>query len=253
MRPQRLPVIWRGQAGFALNMPPGVQILPDNWYPRTPLLAESINYQVAQGKGEMQRLGIPDTGAIAIYSMEPDISGVALFAFDGTGGEFWRNAYGSGMFELRIEFFAEQGPDVDELSTDLPLARHMTENRMLVSHRTGKKAQTTFRRLETLGRFSRWEAITSFYRMHQVLVHAQEVGIPVLGDTVYGNSRPLYLSSLKRSYRPSKKKEEAPLYDGCPMHLRAVTIPLPEGGTTTIEAPLPNRYAVLLKRLQDFG
>ncbi len=254
MRPLRLPVIWKNEAGFALDMPAGVQILPDNWYPRTPLLAESINYQAAQGKPEMQRLGIPESGATAIYSMEPDMSGVALFAFDSETAEFWRNAYGSEQFELQIEFIAERGPQSNELTCDLPIARHASENRVLISHNTGKKAFTAFRLLENIGqRFSRWEAKIRFYRMHQVFIHALECGIPILGDRQYARSTPLYLSSLKRGYRPSRHKEEAPLYDGCPLHLRRVTLPLPGGDTTTIEAPLPNKYKVLIKRLRDFG
>lgn len=253
MRPLRLPVLWRHELGFALNMPPGIQILPDNWYPATPLLAESINYQAAQGKPELRRLGVTAAGVTAAYTMEPEISGVALFAFGPEGGEFWRNAYGSEMFTLRFEFIAERAPDVEELNCDLPIARHSTEKRVLVSHRTGKKTQTRFRRLERLGRFSRWEASTSFYRMHQLPIHAREAGLSVLGDELYGDSQPLYLSSIKRGFRTSKSKEEAPLYEGCPIHLDELVVPLPDGGSTTIKAPLPNRYEVLLKRLRDFG
>lgn len=253
MRPQRLPVLWRNELGFALNMPAGIQILPDNWYPAAPLLAESINYQAARGKPELGRLGVQPEGAVAIYTMEPDISGVALFAFGSEGGEFWRNAYGSELFTLRFEFIADQAPDVKELDCDLPIARHGTEKRVLISHRTGKKAKTQFRRLERFGRFSRWQATTSFYRMHQLLIHAREVGISVLGDTLYGDSQPLYLSSIKRGFRPSRNKEEAALYEGCPVHLAEVTLPLPDSEMPVIKAPQPNRYGVLLKRLRAYG
>lgn len=253
-RPQRLPVIWQREGGFAVAMPNDVQILMDNWYPRTPMLAESINYQAAQGKPELDRLGVTKLGVTAIYTMEPDLSGVALFATTPEMAEFWRNAYGSDAFSLRIQFVAEAAPADPELDCELPIARHSREKRSLVSHSSGKKAQTHFRRLERMGRFSLWEATTHFYRMHQLPLHASEVGISILGDTLYARSRPLFLSELKRSFRPAKRKEETPLYEGLAMHLASLTVPLSDADEpVTIEAPPPSRFAVLLKRLRDFG
>lgn len=237
-------------------MPNDVQILMDNWYPRTPMLAESITYQAAQGKPELERLGVSKNGVTAIYSMEPDLSGVALFATDPETAEFWRNSYGSDGFTLKIHFVAETASPGDEAECDLPLARHFRDKRCVVSHTTGKKTQTHFRRLEVMGRFSLWEATTHFYRMHQLPVHALEVGMTILGDTTYSSSRPLFLSELKRSYRPSKGKEETPLYEGMAMHLAELTVPRPgseSGETLTIRAPYLSRFEVLLKRLRAFG
>lgn len=251
MRSTRLPVLWSDRIGLALNKPAGIQILPDNWYPRAPLLADSINYQAAKGKPELRRLGIPKEGVRAIYTMEPDVSGVALFATDPELGEFWSNAYGSEGFELTFHFLSSKTVGRETLECDLPIARHNRENRVLVSHSTGKKAFTRFRRLQSIGRYHLWEAVTRYYRMHQLPLHALEVGLDVVGDTFYSRSEPIYLSQIKRHYRQGKDEIERPLYPHAALHLVNLRVPMPDGGLFDISAPVPDRMGVLLKKLRD--
>lgn len=252
-RPVRLPIIWDHPLGFALEKPPGIQILGDNWFPRVPALTEAINFQARQGKGELERLGIGRAGARSIYSMEPDMSGIALFAKLPKTGIEWANRYGSEKFELRIRFVSALTPEATVLACDLPIARHFTEPRMVISNRTGKKSFTAFRRLKRFGRYSLWEASTPFYRVHQVPLHAFEVGLGVVGDRLYGDHPEIYLSQIKRHFVHKEGAEEASLYPGMAMYIAAVTFPASDAETVTIEAPPPKPFAVLLRQLERFA
>ncbi|MFP4283111.1 MAG: hypothetical protein ACLFR7_13210 [Opitutales bacterium] len=253
-RPLRLPVVWDDALGFALAKPAGLQVLPDNWYPRSPSLVDALNYQAAQGKGELQRLGLSEAGARAIFQTEAELAGLTLFAKDFETGEFWSNAYGSRQFELKVLLLSGRAPRGEEtLHCDLPLARHQTRPEMLVSHKSGKKCETHFRRLQDLGRFSLWEATTPYLRMHQIMLHAFEVGLGVVGDRRYAGEGPLYLSQLKRTFMPKGDEEEAPLYPGPAMYLAEMMVPMPEGGPVTIAMDHPKRFNALLRSLLRHG
>jgi len=253
LRPQRLAVLYSTDDWLALDKPAGIQILSDNWYPKVPVLTEAINYQAGNEKPELQRLGIGSDGVRAVYSMEPDMSGVALFAKNHEAGEYLKNEYGSEAFQMTIEFISEESPEGNEFFCKLPIARHGAKAEVLVSHRTGKQAKTHFVRQEKLGRYGLWHAHVTFYRMHQLFVHAREVGLLVMGDQVYGRSRPLYLSQIKRNYRSSQRREERPLFDGCAMHLRELEGKTKNGDNFSIVSPRPSKLNVLIKRLRDFG
>jgi 23S rRNA (cytosine1962-C5)-methyltransferase len=46
----------------------------------------------------------------------------------------------------------------------------------------GPNARTRFRRLRQSGRFSLWQALPSAGKSHQIRLHAQDAGIPIVGD-----------------------------------------------------------------------
>lgn len=50
----------------------------------------------------------------------------------------------------------------------------------------GKSARTQFQRIKRSPFFELWEASPETGRMHQIRIHAQLAGIPILGDTEYG-------------------------------------------------------------------
>lgn len=254
-RPVRVPVVWNHPLGFALDKPAGVQVLPDNWYPKVPVLTEAINYQVSQGKGELRRLGLGEEEARAIFQTEPEMAGIALYAKNAEIGAFWSNACGSDQFEFTVHFLSARAPQgAETLECDLPMARHGgREQRMLVSHRTGKKTETTFQFLGRRGRYSLWEARTPFLRVNQVQLHAFEVGLAVVGDREYAGESPFYLSMVKRDFRLKRDQTEAPLYDGPIMFLAGVKMPMPDGDAVTLQVPPPKRFTAVIRNLERYS
>ena len=94
--------------------------------------------------------------------------------------------------------------------------------RMAVGAADGREAVTHLRRLEDLGRFSLLEARLETGRTHQIRVHLESVGHPVVGDRVYGR-RPETLG-LERQF----------------LHASRLAFPHPETGEPVeVESPLP--------------
>ncbi|MCD8483469.1 MAG: hypothetical protein LR015_12910 [Verrucomicrobia bacterium] len=250
--PQRLAVLWHDGPLFVLEKPANVLVMQDPWYPRFPALEDAINFQAAAGKPELERLGLDTTGLGGVFGVDPEMTGVAFLAAGAEATSAWAEVLGSDQFLFRYVFVASGQAPAEQFTSELPLARHRQEKRVVVSHTTGKKSRSDFRRLERWGKWSFWEVVTHYPRFHQVRVHAAESGLKVLGDALYGDPRPIFLSNLKRDYRPGRT-EERPLFEGLALHLNAVQFADLQGNKFTVEAPTPGKLQNLCRRLREYA
>ena len=102
---------------------------------------------------------------------------------------------------------------------------------MSVTATEGRPSVTHLRRLEALGRFSLLEARLETGRTHQIRVHLESVGHPVVGDRVYG------------------RREETLGLDRQFLHAAVLAFPHPETGEPVrVESPLPADLAAALAR-----
>jgi 23S rRNA pseudouridine1911/1915/1917 synthase len=77
------------------------------------------------------------------------------------------------------------------------IARHATHRkRMAVTEGGGREAHTSYRVLERLRSSTHVEAIIHTGRTHQIRVHFQHVGHPLVGDGTYGNRQNLRLEEV---------------------------------------------------------
>ncbi len=87
-------------------------------------------------------------------------------------------------------------------------------------------------------------------RTHQVRVHFAHAGAPIVAEALYGSERGLYLSHLKRSYKPGPRPER-PLIGRLALHAASLKLEHPVDRTPLrIEAPLPDDFALALKALR---
>ena len=247
--PLRLEVLARGEAWFALNKPGGILLAQDALHAEDAVsVVGAIHAAASAGKPQLAALGI--AGCSRIHHLDAEVSGVAVLATSEAAAARLRNEQGSGAWEFVFELVAEADDLPDELTCELPLTRHMSQPRMIVSHRQGKQCATRFRRLRQLGKHAVWEARTPQNRLHQVRVHAAERGLRIVGEHLYARVRPVYLSSLKRHYRPGRE-EERPLHAGVALHLGEVRITAGSAAAPLICAPKPRSLLTLIKRLEE--
>ena len=246
LKPLRLPVLYDNDDLVALAKPAEVLVQRDAWYPRLPVLVEAIRYQAGQEKPEFRRMDIGPEGLWSAHDLDPEYWGPVLFARNRERAEALRNEYGSGRFELVFQFIACTDSPIGVMICELPLARHDHWPRMLVSHATGKKAHTAFTVERIFGKYALCSARIHFPRRHQVLLHAFESGLPVLGDGLYAKSPLPLLSRLKRSYRPRRDREERALFEGPAVYLKTICLP----SVLHVSAPEPPRWKALLNQLE---
>ena len=81
----------------------------------------------------------------------------------------------------------------------------------------------------------------------------QHIGHSIVCDDLYGNGEPVYLSSLKRNYHLSKKKEaERPVLSRLALHAALLKFTLFEK-EYEFEAPLPKDLRALLQQLRKLN
>ncbi len=115
------------------------------------------------------------------------------------------------------------GPEADSGSIDLPLATDPeTRPRQRVDHAQGRPALTHWRVLARRGATARMELRPVTGRSHQLRVHMEVLGCPILGDHLYG-------SSESRAAAPRLM-----------LHALRLTLRHPANGVpVTFEAPCP--------------
>ena len=117
------------------------------------------------------------------------------------------------------------------------IARHPARRkRMAVTRAGGRQARTSYRVLEQLQDVARVEMRLHTGRTHQIRVHLEHLGCPVLGDLVYGRRQNLRLKEASGYVAPRQLLHAAKLALVHPRTQRPMTF----------EAPLPEDFAVAM-------
>lgn len=242
-KPQRLPVLYQNEELIALLKPTGVTLASHRWYPDWPNLTQVINCQSQADKPELKRLQIDKISPV--FLLDPEISGVALWAKSTDMIAFYRNQLGSSFMRFHFVFIASQdATTLSERECDLPVAEHCSERRMLISHKTGKRAKTLFQPLQPIDAYPSyylWEAVTAYPRLHQIRLHAFESGLFMPGENCY-MKRQKQLSTSRRHHRLKLQKISNKLLPSthflC-LYLSHIDLSLSDGRNVTIVAPIP--------------
>jgi 23S rRNA-/tRNA-specific pseudouridylate synthase len=249
--PFRMPVIGESDGWIAVEKPTGVGMREHPWDAGVPDMDAALNKQLQAEKPELVKRGATLFGSA--YYLDPEISGVALFAKNRDSLTELKNLVGSA--ELRYRFFlvtkARAAGGAREVVADAPLLPHNTKPKMIPSSAKGKKSKTEFKLLsESSSGWALWEATTSFLRPHQVRAHAALEALPVLGDVLYAGPEAPLLSELLPNKRTSGVK--FPVLDGLALHLREVILPASSQGAAavTLRAEMPRHFRVMLQRMQ---
>ena len=113
------------------------------------------------------------------------------------------------------------------------IGRHPNDRkRMMINEKNGKPAVTHYRVLQTLKGASFMEFELETGRTHQIRVHMASISHPLLGDTVYGNSK-----------NPYKLQGQA-------LHARTIGFIHPTTGEyIEVSAPIPEYMTELVRKL----
>jgi 23S rRNA pseudouridine955/2504/2580 synthase/23S rRNA pseudouridine1911/1915/1917 synthase len=87
-------------------------------------------------------------------------------------------------------------------------------------------------------------------RMHQIRVHCKYLGHPIACDPLYGDGKPVLLSSVKKKFKLSKKEEEeTPLLNRLALHSFRLSFTNRTGEHVVLEAPLPKDLHAMMQQL----
>jgi 23S rRNA pseudouridine1911/1915/1917 synthase len=118
-------------------------------------------------------------------------------------------------------------------------------------HRKGKESITEYEVQENFRLYSWLQFRILTGRTHQIRVHMKHLGNPIVCDPIYGDGKPVFISSIKNNYKLSKAdEEERPLLSRLALHSYSLEFTGLQGNTYQVEAPLPKELRATLNQLQ---
>lgn len=159
---------------------------------------------------------------LPVHRLDRDTSGCLLLARNPKAHARFQQAFEAGAVTKRYLAVLEREPEGDSGTIDLPLIKTSTEAEgwRMRGDPSGKRAVTRWKVLQR----KNGRALVAFFpetgRTHQIRVHAADgIGIPIMGDPVYGSGGPA-------------------------MMLHAVELTVPRDGKPDVRghAPLPVRF-----------
>lgn len=224
---------------IALNKPSGLLSIPDREGKET-----SLKVILKEKYGNI----------FTVHRLDRDTSGLIVFAKNEQ-----THKQLSSQFEERTTRKIYLGlvmgtPSEKTGSISAPISEHPARNGTMIVHRKGKESLTDYEVMESFGVYSWVKFRIHTGRTHQVRVHAKELGHPIVCDPVYGDGKPVLLSSLKhKKFKLSKNElEERPLLNRLALHASQLLFKNNAGETIDLEAPLPKDLKALLQQLHKW-
>lgn len=229
--PENIPidVVYEDSDVILINKPKGMVVHPAAGH-YTGTLVNALMYHCKDdlsGINGVMRPGI-------VHRIDMDTTGILIVCKN----DFSHNCIANQLKEHSIhrKYYAivHGNLKMDEGTIDAPIGRHPVERKKMAIVSNGKHAVTHYKVIERFGNYTWVECQLETGRTHQIRVHMQSIGHPLLGDMVYG---------------PSK----------CPFHLQGQTLHAYTLGFIhprtneflSFEVPLPQYFEKLVNSLRN--
>jgi len=186
-----------------------------------------------------------------VHRLDRDTSGLVLFAKNETSHKYLSQLIEKRNIE-KIYIGIVRGTLPHESgSIEEPIAEHPFHKGEMIINKKGKPSLTEYKVLEDYGIYSVVQFNIHSGRTHQIRVHMKFTGHPIACDPVYGDGKPILLSSFKKKYKLSKEdEEERPLVNRLALHSHQLNFNDAHKNMHALEAPVPKDIKALLQQLK---
>jgi len=236
-QPEEIPlnIIFEDEALLVLNKPVGMVVHPAAGNQEHTLVNALLHHCQGRlsGIGGVARPGI-------VHRLDKDTSGCLVVAKnDDTHLALSAQFAGRSVEKIYNALVCGEVPR-DRGEIRAAIARHSSHRkRMAVDEELGRQARTSYRVIERLNSATHVEAVLHTGRTHQIRVHFQHLGYPLVGDLTYGNRQNQKLEDLANYEAPRQMLHAAQLAF---MHPRS-------GKRVQFDAPLPEDFRDAIRAL----
>lgn len=224
-----------------VNKPGGLLVIPDRFNHELPSLNKILEAKLGQKVWTVHRLDRETSGLICYAKNEQSHRYLSLLFQERGVNKFY-----AGLVHGIVT--------PPEGRIESPIAEHPARNgKMMVSNK-GKLAVTDYKVVEQWPLYALLQFQIHTGRTHQIRVHMQSIGHPIVCDELYGDGKPFFLSGIKRKYRLSDKDEqEKPLLSRLALHAYKLEFDKEDGKHIVAEAPLPKDISACVKQLTKWS
>jgi 23S rRNA pseudouridine1911/1915/1917 synthase len=193
-------------------------------------------------------------GIFTVHRLDKDTSGVIVFAKNvithkHLSQQFEERSTNKIYTGLVLGKPAEQKAVIEE-----PIAEHFSQKGMMMTTAKGKPSVTEYKVLEQFRSFTWMQFKILTGRTHQIRVHMKHIGHSIACDELYGDAKPILLSSFKKKFNLSKSaEEERPILNRLALHAAQLSFKYAGGATHHFEAELPKDLRALLQQLRKWN
>jgi|SRR5690606_34982987 len=232
----KLETIFENENIIVVNKPAGWLVIPDRSGQTEFTVKTIVEKQLHQKLFVVHRLDRDTSGVLCFAKNEESHRHLSL-QFQNHQTEKYYQA-------LALGRFAQPKGSIENHLTE-----HHNQIKMMVTSK-GKWAKTDYEVLEQWPLMAHLQLQIFTGRLHQIRVHLKSIGHPLVGDKLYGDGQPFLLSSVKKKYHLSEKKEsEKPLLDRVALHANKLIIKDLNDARIIAEAPLPKDMQAVIKQL----
>lgn len=213
-----LPVLFENKDVIVVDKPAGIISHARGRYWQEASVASFIRDKTKDMTGE--RAGI-------VHRLDRATSGVMIAAKNQAAQTFLQKQFADKKVVKDYVALVQGTPELEEAHIVAALTRDPKLPQQFKVAVEGKHAETIYKVAESKGKISKILLHPITGRTHQLRIHMQHIGHPILGDFLYGDE-----GKEKRMY----------------LHAHTLKITLPDGVEHTFEAPLPPEFAERFER-----
>ncbi len=195
---------------------------------------------LSMSKGEFNFETTLEDYGLLVHRLDRDTSGTVILGKDETTQSFLRRQFQDRKTHKTYFAIIEGCPKLPEAMIDLPIARNIKKPTTFIVDANGRPSQTYYQVIKTIttinpetkkqGVLSLVKLKPTTGRTHQLRVHLNYLGTPILGDRVYGNAKS---DTKNRLYLHAKELE--------------ITIPTQKSNLRkTFSSPLPKEFLQIM-------
>lgn len=207
-----LPILYEDDDVIVVDKPAGIISHARGRFWQEASVASFIRTRVADMSGE--RAGI-------VHRLDRATSGIMICAKRHEALRFLQKQFHDRKVTKSYVALVARRPEHDEAVIDAPIGRNPRKPKEFHVDPNGKTAQTAYKVSGEVGGAFRIDLTPKTGRTHQLRVHLNYIGCPIIGDELYGG-------------KPAER-----LY----LHAHTLQIRIPSGQDMSFESPLPKEFA----------
>ncbi len=226
---------------IAFNKPSGLLTIPDRFDADIPCLKTEAEKKYGT--------------LFVVHRIDKETSGIVVFAKNESAHKYMNQIFESRNVEKYYLALVSGNPYPEQGSIEKSIAQHPAKNGKMIIHNKGKESKTDYQTLEKWKGYSLLQLQIFTGRTHQIRLHLQDLGYPVLCDKLYGLNRPILLSDFKKKKFKLSINEatERPLLSRLALHAYVLKFKDSDGNSIEIKAELPKDITATINQLNKWA
>jgi 23S rRNA pseudouridine1911/1915/1917 synthase len=222
-----LPIIYEDKDCVVMNKPAGLLTHAQGALSPEATVATFLRSRANQPEvGPLEELSEANYRTGVVHRLDRATSGVIIGAKNQEALSWLQKQFSQRKVKKTYIAIVEGTPKQEEAVIDMPIERNPKAPATFRVGTNGKHANTHYKVLQQNDKYSLLELKPETGRTHQLRVHLQKIGHPIIGDPLYGNGK---------------------FGDRLYLHALELEITIPNRSRKTFNAPLPPEFNELLK------